>query len=159
MKKMKKNIQHSQKKYKRLREKARVELSVLEEEFGKGRLDQISIYSEIKKHLEAHQKEISYFGLRGVIIGLATAIFGSLFTNQILPNLGKGNDKSFENNIFNYVLNLIGGITVIVIFIFLFLMATGDIFLADVNRRKQIYINEYMLKLVEEKMKEINDKK
>jgi hypothetical protein len=88
----------------------------------------------------------------GVIIGQASDIFGSLFTNQILPNFGKGNDKSFENKIVNYVLSLIGGITAIVIFIFLFLMATGDIFLTDINRGKQIYVNEYMLKLVEEKI-------
>lgn len=38
-------------------------------------------------------------------------------------------------------------------------MATGDIFLTDVNRRKQIYINKYMLKLDEEIIKERTDKK
>ncbi|MFB3168469.1 hypothetical protein P5G62_015230 [Neobacillus sp. 179-C4.2 HS] len=153
---IKKKILNNQGKYKKLREKARFELTVLEEYFGKSLLDELTIYYEIKKHLEANQKEISYFGLRGVIVGLATAIFVYLFNSQIIPNLGQLN-LGKENQIFSYILNQIGAIFAIIIFLVLYFITTADFFIADWKRRNQIYINEYMIKLVEEKIVEIND--
>ncbi|MFB3164739.1 hypothetical protein ABLO26_25595 [Neobacillus sp. 179-J 1A1 HS] len=153
---IKNKILNNQEKYKNLRDKARIELSVLEEYFGKSRLDQLTIYFEIKKHLEANQKEISYFGLRGVIVGLITAIFVYLFNTQIIPNLGQ---LDSENQLFSYILNQIGAILATIIFLLLYFITIGDFLIADWKRRNQIYINEYLIKLVEEKIKEINDKK
>jgi hypothetical protein len=158
MPKLKNKILRNQEKYKKLREKARFELTVLEEYFGKNRLDQLTIYSEIKKHIEAQQKEMSYFGLRGVMIGLVTAIFVYLFNNEIMPNLNIG-DGEIGNQIYNYILNQIGAVIAVIIFFFLYLIATGDTFIADWQRRNQIYINEYMIKLVEEKIDRITDNK
>jgi hypothetical protein len=156
MTKIKNTILTNQEKYKKLREKARFELTVLEEYFGKGRLDKQTIYTEIKKHLEAHQKEISYFGLRGVIIGLATAIFVYLFNTQITPHLGQ---FDFGNQLLSYIINQIFAIIVVMIFLSLYFIMAGDFFISDWNRRNQIYKNEYMIKLVDERIKEIKDEK
>jgi hypothetical protein len=152
MTKIKYKILNDQEKYKKLREKARFELAVLEEYFGKGRLDQLTIYSEIKKHLEAHQKELSYFGLRGVFIGLATAIFVYLFNTQLTPHLGQ---LDLGNQLISYIINQIVAIIVVVLFLSLYFIMTGDFFISDWNRRNQIYKNEYMIKQVEDRIEEI----
>lgn len=148
-------ILNNQEKYKKLRNKARGELSVLEGYFGKDKLNDLTICNEIKKHLEAHQKEINYFGLRGIIIGIVTAIYVYLFNTQITPNIGH---FVLDNPIFSYIINQFAVIIVILIFLALYFLATLDFFISDSKRRNQIYINEYMIKLVEEKIDDINGK-
>lgn len=111
--KIKKKIINNQEKYKKLREKARDELNVLVDFLGKGRLDDLTTYTEIKKHLEAHQKEIAYFGLRGILIGLVTAIFVYLFITQIISNIGV---HELGNKLSSYIINQIVVIIVVIIF-------------------------------------------
>lgn len=153
--KIRNKILDNQDKYKKLREKARIELTVLEEYFGKSSLDDLTIYTEIKKHLEAHQKEISYFGLRGILIGIITAIFVYLFNTQLTPHIG---EVELGSQLWTYIINQIVAIIVILIFLSVYFISTIDFFISDWNRRNQIYINEYIIKLVEEKIEAINDK-
>ncbi|MEK5209856.1 hypothetical protein [Psychrobacillus sp. FSL H8-0510] len=154
--KTKKKIINNQKKYKKLREKASNELIVLMDYFGKGRLDDLTTYTEIKKHLEAHQKEIAYFGLRGIFIGLVTAVFAFMFNTQVIPKLGT---LEFGNRLISYIFNQIVVVIIFIIFFLIYYLTAGEFFNADNNRRNQIYINEYMIKLVDEKIKTINNKK
>ncbi|WP_223592376.1 hypothetical protein [Neobacillus bataviensis] len=160
MKKRRKNyIINNLDKYEKLRKNAHNELKILETYFGKRQIDQIKIYSDILRHLEATQKEISYFGLRGVYIGLATAIFVYIFNTQIAQNLVQSNTDILGNQLLGYILNLIGAIITIIVFLLLYFLATGDIFISDWKRRNQIYINEYMIKLVQEKIDELKEKR
>ncbi|MEK4083781.1 hypothetical protein [Psychrobacillus sp. FSL K6-1415] len=123
--------------------------------FGNGRLDDLTIYTEVKKHLEAHQKEIAYFGLRGILIGLVTAIFVYLFNTQIISNIG---GHELGSQLSSYIINQIVVIIVFIIFLLIYFITTVDFFIADRNRRNQIYINEYMIKLVDEKIEAINNR-
>jgi len=153
--KVKNKILNNQNKYKNLRNIAQNELSVLEGYFGKDKLDDLTICIEIKKHLEAYQKEINYFGLRGIIVGLVTAIFVYLFNTHIIPNIGK---FVLDNKLYSYFFNQFAVIIVILICLSFYFLATLQFFIPDSKRRNQIYINEYMIKLVEEKIDTINEK-
>lgn len=154
--KVENKILSKQEKYKKLRKKARIELKVLEDYFGKEKLDDLTVYTEIKKHLEASQKEISYFGLRGIVIGLITTIFVYLFNTQINQNIGQVNAGNWLSS---YIINQIVAIIVVLFFLCIYFLTTSDFFISDWSRRNQIYINEYIIKLVEEKIVAINDNK
>ena len=156
--KIKNTIISKQVKYEKLRKKAHFELKVLKGYFGKRQIDQLKVKRDILKHLEANQKEVAYFGLRGVFIGLAVAIFVYLFNTEIIPNLNHSETEILGNGIISFLSNIIGAIFAVIIFLFLFLLATRDFFLSDNKRREQIYINEYIIQLVEEEINDTIDK-
>ncbi|MFA9556795.1 hypothetical protein ACERII_05805 [Evansella sp. AB-rgal1] len=136
-----KRIATEQKQYKKLRNKGHEELDMLEEYFGNSYSDSYSTYKSILFHLQAQQKEKSYFGLLGVVIGILVAIFSFGFTLFIsISQVGIIDDPI-----------LISGISIL---IFLFVISG---YRADKKRRNQLYINEYMIALVKEKMALLND--
>jgi hypothetical protein len=132
-----------QAKHEKLRREAYLELSVLEEYFSKRRTDRIEILSEILKHLEAYQKEKSYFGLRGILIGLTTVIFAYLFNTHILEELIA---KENNGNLF------IQTVTITLISLGLYFIATSHQFFGDLKIRKEIYKTEYMIKIVQDRL-------
>jgi hypothetical protein len=137
-------VLRDQKRYKKLRNTAHNELRILEEYFGRTCTDNRLVCQQILFHLNASQKEISYFGLRGIFVGIIAAIFTYGFNSLVLPMLLETLKK-----------NVIGGflfiIIITIIFILLFFMATWEYFSIDRKRRTQLYINEYMIELIKEK--------
>ncbi|MGD6879282.1 hypothetical protein [Bacillus infantis] len=136
-------VYNVQAKHEKLRREAYLELSVLEEYFSKRRSDKIEILSEILKHLEAYQKEKSYFGLRGILIGLTTVIFAYLFNTHILEGLiAKGNEANL----------IIQTVTITLLSLGLYFIATSHQFFGDQKIRKEIYKTEYMIKVVQDQI-------
>ncbi|MGD6876147.1 hypothetical protein [Bacillus sp. OG2] len=132
-----------QAKHEKLRREAYLELSALEEYFSKRRTDKIEILSEILKHLEAYQKEKSYFGLRGIFIGLTTVIFAYLFNTHVVEELiAKGNEANL----------LIQTVTITLVSLGLYFIATSPQFFGDLKIRKEIYKTEYMIKVVQDRL-------
>ncbi|MGM0844995.1 MAG: hypothetical protein ACQEUT_08460 [Bacillota bacterium] len=141
----KRTVIMKQKKYKELRRLAHEELSILKEHY-----QSVSIYEEevlryILYHLTASQKEISYFGLRGIFVGMIAAIFTFSFNGSIYPQLVKLIDS---NAIAGFILSVIMPI----IFFSLFLLAVWEPFWSDKKRRDQLYINEYMIELIKKEL-------
>lgn len=155
-KKLEEAILSEQNGYEKLRKQAYRELLVLEEYFGRRKVDQISIYLDIKKHLEASQKYTSYTGYRGVFLGLITTIFVYMLTTGVLNKLF--NIRLSLDNYFSEAIALIIVTPVIVLtFLAMYFLGTIHFFLDDRKRRKQLYINEYMIMLLAERIAEIID--
>jgi hypothetical protein len=157
--KLKKAILEDQIKYERLRKRAHLELEVLEEYFGKRQINQINIYLDIKRHLEASQIDLTYNGLRGVILGLLTAVLVYLFQTGVLAPLLK-----IKFSIGNYLAEALALIIIsavlALIFFGMYFIGTGHYFIEDRKRRNQIYINEYLIEFLEERIEELkNDNK
>jgi hypothetical protein len=154
--KLKKAILEEQKKYERLRKRAHLELEVLEEYFGKRQINQINIYLDIKRHLEASQIDLTYNGLRGVILGLLTAVLVYLFQTGVLAPLLK-----IKFSIGNYLAEALALIiisAVLALFFFgMYFIGTGHYFIEDRKRRNQIYINQYLIKFLEEKIEKLKN--
>jgi hypothetical protein len=152
--KFKKAILDNQKEYEELRKKAHQELEILEEFFGRRQIDKINIYSSIKRHLEASQKAISYTGLRGVFLGIFTGFLVYIFQTGVLAPLLK-----MKFSIDNYFLEALSVIIItgilVLFFIGMYFISTGHFFLEDRKRRNQIYINEYLIEFLEERIEEL----
>jgi hypothetical protein len=146
MEKLSKHIYSEQKKYNKLRNAAHDQLVILEEYFGRNSSNKEFIYQQILLHLYSSQKEISYFGLRGVIVGVIATIFTFGFNSMIVPEL----IKLIE---INKIAGLFSTTLISIIFFLLFLYMVREPFILDRNRRNQLYINEYMIELVKEKIK------
>lgn len=159
MKKFKNTVLDNQERYDLLRKKAYQELKILEEYFGKRQINQRKIYTDILMHIEAAQKELSYTGFRGVLLGLITAVFLYAFNTQIFPILIKIKIPVEGNYFLNASIIIIFESIIFIFFIVLYFITTGSTFWEDKKRRKQIYINEYLIKLVELKIKDIDDTK
>lgn len=158
IKRLRKGIIDNQSQYEKLRKKAHFELIVLEEYFGKWLVDKEKIYSEIQRHLEANQKELTYNGLRGVILGILTTILVYIFNTGIIAPLLKLK-LSISNWVADAIGIVIGTMILGIFFLTLYFLGAGQFFIDDLKRRKQLYINEYMLKIVQEKIQEIKEKK
>jgi hypothetical protein len=129
-------------KYEKLQRKAYFDLLVLEENYGKWNIEPKKVFLEIKKHLEAQQKEISYFGFRGFTIGLIAALIVYVFSLPIPANfLGL---KALAGSWVIKMAGLVISLVLIILYSFI-----------DWKRRKQIYTKEYMIKLIDEKIEEI----
>ncbi|MEH7252193.1 hypothetical protein V7111_08715 [Neobacillus niacini] len=69
------------------------------------------------------------------------------------------NGHDLGDQLTSYIINQIVAIIVVVLFLSLYFIMTGDFFISDWNRRNQIYKNEYMIKLVDERIEEIKVEK
>ena len=140
-----------------LRSRANDELKVLLNVFSKENDNELEILKEIKIHLEATQKETNYYGYRGIVLGLIVVILANIITTQILPLLFEWTQNITEHQtllevvIFEIVLIIIC-IVFLVIFGFLFRSATKHFYKNEREIRNQIYINEYNLRKIEEKI-------
>ncbi|RXI96305.1 hypothetical protein DS745_21490 [Anaerobacillus alkaliphilus] len=147
--KLSNNILYNQVRYKNLRSRAGDELKILEEYFGKNFTSERLKYQSILFHLTAYQKEISYFGLRGVFVGVIAAILTYGFNTVILSEILKVSEET----------KLAGFITAIlstIIFVLIFYITLWEPFSIDRKRRDQLYINEYMIELVKDKINTID---
>jgi hypothetical protein len=133
-------------KYEKLQRKAYFDLLVLEENYGEWNIEPKKVFLEIKKHLEAQQKEASYFGFRGFTIGLIAALIVYVFSLQI-PTKFLGL-KDLAGSWFLKMAGVVIGLALIILYSFI-----------DWKIRKQIYIREYMIKLIDEKIEEIKANK
>jgi hypothetical protein len=126
-------------KYEKLQRKAYFDLLVFEENYRKWNIEPKKVFLEIKKHLEAQQKEVSYFGFKGFTIGLIAALIVYVFSTQIpIKFLGL---KDLAGSWFIEMASLVIGLALIILYSFI-----------DWKIRKQIYIREYMIKLIDEKI-------
>ncbi|MED1202371.1 hypothetical protein [Heyndrickxia acidicola] len=125
--------------YEKLQRKAYFDLLVLEEYYGKWNIEQKKVFLEMKKHLEAQQKADSYFGFRGFTIGLIVALIVYLFIVQIPTKFLFL--KELSGSWFLKTAGAVIGLVLIILYSFI-----------DRERRKQIYIREYMVKLIDEKI-------
>jgi ABC-type uncharacterized transport system fused permease/ATPase subunit len=149
-------ILQEQKKYEKLRKRAHLELEILEEYFGKRQTYKINIYVDIKRHIEAIQKDISYTGHRGILLGILTGFLVYIFQTGILAPLLK---TKFTTD--NYLLEALSVIIItlvlVVFFICMYFISASQFFWEDRKRRNQIYINEYLIKFLEEKIEELKN--
>ncbi|CRK80321.1 hypothetical protein [Neobacillus massiliamazoniensis] len=149
-------ILNQQYKYEKLRKHAYKELKVLEEHFSKRQVDKGKIYSDILIHLQAYQKEISYNGLRGVTLGILTTILVYIFNTGVIAQLLK--IKISMNHWVAEAIGLIFGTIILgLYFLCMYFLGAGHFFIEDIKRRKQIYVNEYLIKIVEEKIEAIKN--
>ena len=149
VKKKRRNIYLAQKNYKKLRSEAHLQLDILEGYFGRNTLNKALVYQQILLHLNSAQKEISYFGLRGVLVGVIATVFTFSFNSMVFPVLIDNIEKS---KIFGLLLTVL----VSIFFIILFLIAAWEPFSLDRKRRNRLYINEYIIELVKEKVRNNN---
>ncbi|SDN56682.1 hypothetical protein [Bacillus sp. OK048] len=154
--KFRNNILNQQDKYEKLRKTAFKELKILEEYFGKRTVDQIQIYRNILKHLEATQKEISYNGVRGVTLGILTTVLVYIFNTGVIASLLKMK-ISLGSWIIEAIAMIIATFILFVYFLVMYFFGASSFFIEDMKRRKQIYINEFLIKTIEEKLEEIKD--
>lgn len=149
------SILNKQKDYHKLRRRAHAELAIIEEYFGSRTSDKLTIYTDIINHLKASQKHIAYTGFRGILLGLVTTIFVYLFTKGVINNLL---DNKGTYQVYTDAIPLIIAISLIVIiFLAMYFLGTSHFFLDDNKRRNQLYINEYIIHLLEGKISEIKD--
>lgn len=148
MENLRKSIYSEQRRYKKLRSTAHDQLKFLEEHFGGNISSKILVYKQILFHLNSAQKEISYFGLRGVIVSIVAAIFTFGFNSMVIPELLKVIEK---HKIAGFVFTMI----LTIIFLVLFLLTVYEPFSLDRKRRNQLYINEYMIEIVKERIKNL----
>ncbi|QTD40614.1 hypothetical protein [Sporosarcina sp. Te-1] len=111
-------------------------------------------------HLEAKQKELTYFGYRGIFVGVVVVILTNFFTTQGLPTMYKIlNEINNINSIFEKTVYYIVAVVVIIILALLFGFALWQslvpFFGNDKEIREQIYMNEYMIKILQNKMEEM----
>lgn len=141
-----------------LRLRAKKELGVLLNIFSKENDSEINTLKEIKIHLEATQKETNYYGFRGIVLGLVVVILANIITTQILPLLFEwAKDVSEYQTLIEVVISEIVLILICIIFIlvfgFSFYFATKHFYKNEEEIRKQIYINEYNIRKIDEKIK------
>jgi hypothetical protein len=146
--KLRMSINADQKRYKKLRSDAHRQLEILEEYFGLNSLNKEMVYQQILFHLNSSQKEISYFGLRGVIVSVVAAIFTFGFNSMIIPELLNIIEK-------NKVAGLIFTMILTVVFVGMFLLTVQEPFSLDRKRRNQLYINEYIIEIVKDRIKNL----
>ncbi|PGT84624.1 hypothetical protein COD11_10385 [Bacillus sp. AFS040349] len=79
-----------------------------------------------------------------------------LFNSQLSPQTGK---FEYGSPLLTYITNQIIALIIVGIFLSMYFITTFNFFISDWKRRNQIYINEYMIKLVEEKINAISDAK
>lgn len=147
----------------KLRLKANQELKILMEIYSKDYNEEINVLNEIKIHLEATQKEINYYGYRGIIIGLIVVILSNLIATKIFPPIFEIAEtvSNFPTPLEKIIYQ--GILTLFCIFIFglvaiLFLQTTGPFFKKEKNIREQIYINEFNIRKIDEKIKDLENK-
>ena len=155
LKKFRNKVLDNQVRYDLRRKEAYQEIKVLEEYFGKRQIDQDRIFTDILLHLEAAQKELSYTGYRGVVLGLVTAVFLYAFNTQIMPTLTSITIPNEGNYFLNASVIMLFETIVFILFFVIYLIGTSSAFIEDRKRRKQIYINEYLIKLVQMKIKNL----
>lgn len=148
----------------RLRSKADDEFKTLLQLFSIDNNSDIEVLKEIKFHLEASQKEVTYFGYRGIVIGVIVAVLTSTVTTQVLPLIFDMSNQIYEQQ--TVIEILVFSIVVIIITTILFVMVSllslqivYPFFKGDKEIRDQIYINEYMIRVVEEKIKQVSVEK
>lgn len=136
------NILKKHFKYERWQRKAYFELLVLEEHFSRRHADPVKIISEIQKHIESYQKETSYFGYKSIRMFLIALfviyLLTVLFMNREFTSEWIGSTSSL--NLLPYIFTLIS--------LFFYLFTT----ISDFNKRKRLYINQYMLKMLDERI-------
>lgn len=149
-----KEILEKQEKYENYRKIAYKELRVIEEYFGKRKSNRKDILWDILIHLEAHQKELSYSGHRGVVLGVITSILVYIFNTGIMKELLE--NKINAHWIIEYTVIFVTSLIVSIFFIVMFFVATGHFFRDDKKIRKQIYINEFIIKFVKKEYDDLN---
>ncbi|WP_147057685.1 hypothetical protein [Sporosarcina luteola] len=143
-----------------LRHQAVKELDILINLLSKETECEQKVLKEAMFHLEAEQKELTYFGYRGIFIGVVVVILTSFFTNQGLPImydfLYRINDLSsvFEMAVYYIVLVFII-LILVVLFGFILWQTLIPFFGNDKEIREQIYKNEYMIKILQNKIQEL----
>jgi len=145
--KLRKSILDKQKGDEKLRKRAYQELKILEEYFGKRNTNRKDILWHIYLHLEADQKELTYSGNRGVLLGVITTMLLYIFNTGILAKMIE-TDIKVDSWITKAIGMIFISITVVIFFIIMYFLAVGHFFRDEKKVRKQIYINEYLIKLV-----------
>lgn len=138
--------------------KAKIELNILVNLFSSDIESELDTFKEIKFHLEASQKELTYFGFRGITIGIIVVILTNLITNKGLPiifDISEQMDK-FPTLLDKTIMFAVLIITVMIltgVFVFAYYQFASPFLNSEKKIREQLYINEYMIKMVEEKIK------
>lgn len=143
-----------------LRLKAKEELKILVELSSSVNDSELEVYNEIKFHLEASQKGLTYFGFRGIAIGIVVLIVTNVITTKGVPiifNISEQIDdfSSFLEKSLIFALLIAVVMVITLISMFILHQVTLPFRQSEKEIREQIYINEYMLKIVEEKIKDI----
>ena len=146
-----------------LRTRANKELMVLLDIFSKESDSEINTLKEIKIHLEATQKETNYYGFRGIVLGLVVVILANIITTQILPLLFEWAQNVSEYQtllevVISQIVLVIMCIIFILIFGFSFKFTTKHFYKKEEEIREQIYINEYNILKIEEKIRSIENR-
>lgn len=152
--KLETEILSEQKKYDKLRKDAYKEMQILEEYFGKRKTIRKHVLWEILIHLEARQKDLSYTGNRGVILGVVSSVLVYIFNTGILSEL-------ITNEVIGlwyvrFIAIIVTSSTVGAAFMILYTMGTKHFFNEERKIRNQIYINEYLIKLVKEEYDQLD---
>ncbi|QNK86448.1 hypothetical protein H7992_14390 [Sporosarcina sp. resist] len=143
-----------------LRAKANEELDIIINSLSKEIKCEKKLLKEVVFHLEALQKELNYFGYRGIGIGIVVVVLTNFFTTQGIPIMYEALE---EIDKFSFTLEKIIYLVIYMLF-FLFLVGTfgfvlwktlSPFFGDDKDIREQIYIYEYMIKIVESKIKQL----
>ncbi|RST58592.1 hypothetical protein D5F11_016285 [Siminovitchia terrae] len=147
---------------KKLRCKAKAELKILLQLSQKENSSKLEAYKDIKYHLKSSQKELTYFGYRGVIFGFVGVILTSIVTTMIIPMIFEMSDGVNKMHSLNEKIIYAVGITLLISFlVFLFVFFSRKVvspfYDSEKDIRNQIYINEYMINIVDEKIKELSN--
>lgn len=142
----------------KLRLKAKEELKILIDLFSRDNDNETDAFKEIKFHLEASQKELTYFGFRGITIGIIVVLLTNIIITKGLPimfdiseQLGKFQSLLEKSIWFAFI--VVMAMLLIGFFMVAFYQFASPILRKEKKIREQIYINEYMIKMVEEKIK------
>ena len=141
----------------KLRNKAKEEFKFLLELFEKDSNSELEAFKEIKNHLYATQKELTYFGYRGIMVGFIIVILTNILTTRGLPKILDMIDRVNE---FTNIIEKIVSFFILLVFLMLFLLffslffwqMVSPFFINERGIREQIYMNEYMIYIVEEKI-------
>ena len=146
-----------------LREQANKELDILINILSKEIRSEKEVWEEILSLLEADQKELNYFGYRGVLVGIVAVIFTSFFTTYVLPTIIDASEV-LNNLEFNFKMVIIV-VALTILVIILLLLWSGVLwqlmtvfFSKEKMIRDQIYINEYLIKVIQRKIDASNKK-
>lgn len=140
-----------------LRQQAVKELDILINLLSKEIECEEKMLKEANFHLEAKQKELTYFGYRGIIVGVVVAVLTSIFTSTGFPIVLDAIEKVDQlNSVFEKIIHFLIAVllilTLVIMCAFVFRQSLTPFFGDDKEIRDQIYINEYMIKIVRSKI-------